>query len=82
MIDGKYIICSLYQDNVYVLYIRSNIFHLLHDISDTDLLNTHINNKTKQGIEVSLCHGTAGKLSVSVLYDKFFIAIMVFVLHV
>lgn len=35
----------------------SNIIHMfltsLYTISDTDLLNTHIKNKTKEGIEVS-----------------------------
>lgn len=41
------------------MFISSHISHLLYYFSDTDLLNTHINNKTQQGMEVSLDHGTA-----------------------
>lgn len=58
LIDGKYSCCisGLCPSMRYEIFLTS-----CHNISDTDLLDTHIKNKTKEGIEVSVIFYVTGQ---------------------
>lgn len=53
LIDGNYNSC-IFGPNIIFIFTSIQIFVICFYISDTDLLNTHIKNKTKEGKEVSI----------------------------